>query len=247
MGGKAWRRVCGVAAVLVLSGCAILSPTDTVYPEGHGVDPRAATLERLANEMAELRRTMAGDSAAAERMIVMEGDLRLMANRLRATSSSPTGQGMPTPGMAVPNTASPGAATAWQTTAGAPTPLGPSVAEPMGSSGAGSSGAGTGTPAPTAATADFGEGQFALHLASYREQDSVATGARELRRRYDGVLGSRDFRTLSVHLGDGRGTFHRLKAGPFASRADATQACQQITSQGGYCAVEDFTGSPVRL
>lgn len=206
-----WRIGLAALTLVVLTGCASWFSFGSATSDAERqAAARAAALNGLADDMAEVRRTLLADDPSAQRLVLMEGDLRLMASRAAAGESDQ------------------------------PVSLGPSVQAPSGTPG-------SSFAPPPAAVADFGEGQYSVHLASYRDPASVPVGARQMQQRYRDLLGDRSFRSISVHLGDGRGTFHRLKAGPYASAADARRVCERIRSQGGYCAVEDFSGSPVAL
>jgi SPOR domain len=89
------------------------------------------------------------------------------------------------------------------------------------------------------------DGKFAIHLASYQLKESVLDGWRDYRRQYRGVLDGLSPRVAAIDLKDGRGTFYRLKAGPFATRTAALAACRRIAAYpAGYCKVTDFSGTP---
>ena len=81
---------------------------------------------------------------------------------------------------------------------------------------------------------------FGVHLASYRVAGNAQKGWEVLTARHD-VLKGRQARLAAVDL-PGRGMFLRLKAGPFASRAAAVEACRMIEVTGDYCAVTTFDG-----
>ncbi len=82
---------------------------------------------------------------------------------------------------------------------------------------------------------------FALHLASYRTEQNASSGWRELSGKYDMYLSSLEPRLRIVDI-PAKGTFFRLLAGPYRSRAEASAACNDLKSLGAYCAVMPFTG-----
>ena len=84
----------------------------------------------------------------------------------------------------------------------------------------------------------------AVHLASYREAGNAAAGWSQLRAaRPDDLAGLRA-RLFAVDLG-ARGRFLRLKAGPLDTRAAAEGLCARMNESGDWCAVTDFTGTPL--
>ena len=80
----------------------------------------------------------------------------------------------------------------------------------------------------------------AIHLASYRREDTARRGWRELRANHP-VLADLDARLELAHI-PGQGDFLRLKAGPFDSGAAALEACGALRPSGQYCQAADFTG-----
>ena len=46
-----------------------------------------------------------------------------------------------------------------------------------------------------------------------------------------------------VTLSGGRGTFYRLKAGPFTDSASANEVCSALKARRVYCVVGDFSGT----
>ena len=76
-----------------------------------------------------------------------------------------------------------------------------------------------------------------------RQPDAAQQAWAQLVGRYADVLGPLQHRVSAIDFGDGRGTFYRLKAGPFDSQATAEQVCAALRSRGAYCALSDFLGS----
>jgi len=85
--------------------------------------------------------------------------------------------------------------------------------------------------------------QISIHLASFREQDSARQGWRELQGAYSDLLGGLDYRISAVQLSGGRGTFYRVKAGPFTDTPSAEEICGLMKSRNAYCVLSDFNGN----
>jgi hypothetical protein len=98
--------------------------------------------------------------------------------------------------------------------------------------------------APAAAGSDLfsDTAEYSVHLASYRGVTAAARGWQELKHKLGDTLGDLQPRVVAVDFNDGRGTFYRLKAGPFADKKSAAARCDAIKSTGNFCHVEDFTG-----
>ncbi len=91
-------------------------------------------------------------------------------------------------------------------------------------------------PAPAPAGAWTGAG---VRLASYSSRQTAERGWERLRSSYPALLGQRAPRLETVTL-DGRGTFHRLYAGPYASADEARALCGRIPEMGSVCDVKVF-------
>ena len=99
------------------------------------------------------------------------------------------------------------------------------------------------TPAPRRATPAYATGGvYGVHLASYKVEANALKGWQTLSRRYNSLLGALEPR-LSYTEVPGKGTYLRLKAGPFASRAEAADVCGAVKAAGDYCAVMTFDGT----
>lgn len=97
-------------------------------------------------------------------------------------------------------------------------------------------------PGPITTTPDTGK-TWGLLLASYkqgRNLDKVWT--RLLDDHYE-VLAGLSARQQRVEIPD-KGTFFRLKAGPFSGRAAAEIHCNAMIVEGAPCVVMDFAGAP---
>lgn len=90
--------------------------------------------------------------------------------------------------------------------------------------------------------AEYGEGNYAVHLASYRSKEASLDGWRRLQGLYPALLGelSGHFAIFDVPSLGGR--FYRLKAGPFAGASGARQLCRDLSNAGEYCVVTVFDG-----
>ena len=96
-------------------------------------------------------------------------------------------------------------------------------------------------PAPRPAARRSGD--YALHLASYREPGQAALGWDVLTREHPDALGDLAPARAAIDI-EGRGRFHRLIAGPLPQgRADA--ACAALEDEGTYCAVVLWNGTPL--
>lgn len=77
--------------------------------------------------------------------------------------------------------------------------------------------------------------QPAVHLASYRQKKAAERGWAQLAKRFSSLLGGLEHRIERVDLGNSKGVFYRLKAGPLPSNAAAKDACRQLKAKRQYC------------
>ena len=77
--------------------------------------------------------------------------------------------------------------------------------------------------------------QPAVHLASYRQKKAAERGWVELSKRFGSVLGGLEHRVERVDLGNRKGVFYRLKAGPLPSNDAAKNACRKLKAKRQYC------------
>ena len=94
---------------------------------------------------------------------------------------------------------------------------------------------------PAAATAAAPEvpppaARFAVHVASVRDPADVPGEWRRLAGRYPSLAGLEPQPPRTVEA-PGKGVFHRVLGGAFATRAEAQAVCGRVRSAGGYCAV----------
>ncbi|MCI5044766.1 MAG: SPOR domain-containing protein [Aquisalinus sp.] len=97
-------------------------------------------------------------------------------------------------------------------------------------------------PAQPAQSRAVQSGQvFALHLASYRNEQNASSGWNQLSRQFEMYLGGLEPRLRIIDI-PAKGTFFRLLAGPYSSRAEASSACEELKALGTYCSVMPFSG-----
>jgi cell division septation protein DedD len=82
----------------------------------------------------------------------------------------------------------------------------------------------------------------AVHLGSYRSAERALDGYNEIRAKAPLAMAALQPRVERVDLGPKKGIYERLKAGPFASRAEAQSLCAQLRTTGQYCVPADYTG-----
>jgi cell division septation protein DedD len=79
-------------------------------------------------------------------------------------------------------------------------------------------------------------GGFIVQVASQRSEAEARTAFAGLQRRYPELFNGRSPNIRAVELGD-RGTFHRVRVGPMASREEAQSFCTRLRAAGGDCVV----------
>ncbi len=84
----------------------------------------------------------------------------------------------------------------------------------------------------------------AVHIGSYRTAERAFAGYDQLTAKAPQLLNQLSPRVERVDLGPQKGIYERLKAGPFASKAEAQSVCTALGAQGVYCTLADFTGKP---
>lgn len=85
---------------------------------------------------------------------------------------------------------------------------------------------------------------YGVHIASYRTMDHVVQGWETMRAMLPDMLGPLEARVEAADLGE-RGVYLRLKAGPFATRAEALSACAELSQSAIYCQAMAFAGDPL--
>jgi hypothetical protein len=96
-------------------------------------------------------------------------------------------------------------------------------------------------PIPAAATSPaakgpaMAKGAATVHLASYRSRQQAERGWQQIQGAHKQLLGKLQSEIVEVNLGTGKGTYYRLKAGPFASKDAAADICRQLKQRRQYC------------
>lgn len=86
---------------------------------------------------------------------------------------------------------------------------------------------------------------YGVHIASYRTMDHVVQGWETMRAMLPDVLGPLQARVEAADLGE-RGVYLRLKAGPYATQAEALSVCAELSQSAIYCQAMAFTGDPLQ-
>jgi hypothetical protein len=90
-------------------------------------------------------------------------------------------------------------------------------------------------PTQLATSAPTGSG-YLVQISSQRSEAEAQTALRSVQSKFPNVVGGQPATVRRAELGD-RGTFYRAMLGPFASRDQATQLCNNLKSAGGTCIV----------
>lgn len=85
---------------------------------------------------------------------------------------------------------------------------------------------------------------FGVHLASYKHMDNTRRGWTIFQEKYPAQFAAKQARAEKVDLG-AKGEFLRLRAGPYASMADAAKVCDVLHADGLYCVAQGFGGRPL--
>lgn len=93
---------------------------------------------------------------------------------------------------------------------------------------------------------DYGDGAYAVHLASYRSKAQAVGGWQRLRQRFPGLLGNLSGHFAIFDIASLGGRYYRLKAGPFEGAVGAERLCRRLSSAGQYCMVSEFDGELLR-
>jgi hypothetical protein len=214
-------------------------------------------IERLEQEVTALRAELAQLKPSIERLVGIEGDIRVLLTQLSrltgpdggttetATNEAETAETDTGSAAAPAQAPNPPALQPVEQAQPAPAPGQPQSLRPLQPVQAA-----TAAPAPAAPTqltsispSVAPAEQVSVHLASFRGQDSARQGWRELQATHSDLLGGLDYRISPVQLSGGRGTFYRVKAGPFTDTASAEEICRLMKSRNAYCVLSDFTGS----
>lgn len=89
------------------------------------------------------------------------------------------------------------------------------------------------TPAPAAAAS---AGGFVVQVTSQRSEADARTAYAALQRKFPQVLGPYKASVQTATVAD-RGTYYRVRVGPFSSSSDASTVCNNLRAAGGDCVV----------
>jgi cell division protein FtsN len=90
-------------------------------------------------------------------------------------------------------------------------------------------------PAP-AATRPAPSGGFVVQVTSQRSEADARSAYANLQKRFPQVLGPYQASIQTATVGD-RGTYYRVRVGPFGSSGDASTVCNNLRAAGGDCVV----------
>ncbi len=218
------RGGCGLVLLSLLAGCS-----------------GSASEEQMMSATQRITRLEARADAASADI----SELKSTVNRPVATPIQPTRTVTTTtpPGTAMPSApAAPAAAAPAEPPAPAQ-PAAPAAGAPASVVPPAAAAATPATP-PAAAPAPASELQFAVHLASYKQEAEATKGWSQLQARF-AALKPMQARLSRVDLGP-KGVYFRLKAGPLPDQKAAEALCRQLKSAGaGYCNPEGFDGKPL--
>lgn len=88
------------------------------------------------------------------------------------------------------------------------------------------------TPAPSASGSDG----YVVQISSQRSRDAAEQSYANQKRRFPQILGSLALSIQEADVG-GKGTYYRARVGPWATRDEAIQVCEQLKAAGGDCLV----------
>ena len=72
--------------------------------------------------------------------------------------------------------------------------------------------------------------------------ENARRGWEKLSAAHRDVLDGLEYRISVIDLGSGRGTYYRLKAGPFDDIKAARQVCKAMKARKTFCVITDFSG-----
>jgi cell division septation protein DedD len=86
-------------------------------------------------------------------------------------------------------------------------------------------------PAPSALGSDAGPAEYVVQLAARRNEQQALDAYSSLRSRYSNLLGRYQPLIQRTDLGQA-GIYYRVRVGPMASAAAATELCDQLKAAG---------------
>ena len=187
--------------------------TMTIRPDGSMAEapaaPAAPAAQQAADPIAEAARTGEAPRSDFDDGIMAEGSQQPSEPRMAATpKAAPAAAPKPAPKPAAPTRSEPEQVAAVAPRAPAP------------------------TPSPARATA----GGYVVQVSSQRSEDEARSAFATLQKRFPQVLGSYQASIQTATVGD-RGTYYRVRVGPFGSSTDASTVCNNLRAAGGDCVV----------
>ncbi|HEX4535271.1 MAG TPA: SPOR domain-containing protein [Rhizomicrobium sp.] len=89
-------------------------------------------------------------------------------------------------------------------------------------------------PPPATAAKPSGSGGIMLQIGAYKSEGEASGAWTTYKGKHSGALGGHGSDTKQVDLG-AKGTWYRLRIGPFATRAEALATCDKLKADGGAC------------
>lgn len=77
---------------------------------------------------------------------------------------------------------------------------------------------------------------YRVQLGAFRSSDAAKKAWRDLQKKHELLLGGEVYKVVSVEI-KGKGVFHRLQAGAFTARGDATTLCGKLKAEKQDCLV----------
>ena len=72
--------------------------------------------------------------------------------------------------------------------------------------------------------------------------DDAKKGWEDILNQQKDILTGLDYKISKVELSNNKGTYYRLKAGPYISRESAKESCKFLKAKKLYCKITDFKG-----
>lgn len=185
---------------------------------------------RPADQIAEAARSgQAPRGSEFDNGIMSDGDAPALRNSDGRTAAAPA---RPAPQPARPAPVAQAPAPAPRPATQAPAPAAPRAAPDQVAAVAPRAPA----PAPAAAARPTAGGGFVVQVTSQRSEADARTAYSSLQKRFPQVLSPYQPSIQSATIAD-RGTYYRVRVGPFASSTDASTVCNNLRAAGGDCVV----------
>ena len=91
-------------------------------------------------------------------------------------------------------------------------------------------------PEPVAAPAAVSGGAFVVQVSSQKTQADAMTAWQAVQRKFGAVVGGMKPSIKKAEVGD-RGTFYRVRVGPWGTSAEAAAFCSKLKAAGGDCVI----------